>query len=452
MALVLVCAFGLLLTSAGGASRADLMAQAIVRAGAFVALAMVLLFQPIGVWRGARPVAWLLGATILLVGVQLVPLPPALWQALPGRALFAEAAVLAGRPQPWRPLSLVPSATVNALGSLSVPLAVFVLALGLRSRERQVLPTLVLAQISMVALIAVLQASGFNIDVPLADLAPGEVSGSFSNRNHFAVFMALGSVIAPYWALMHPGGLAWRAPVAIGLVLVFLLLILASGSRVGLTAGSVAIVFAAVGTWRGLRAAAVRLPRWAAPALIGSALLAVLGLTLVSVGARRAASIERLATLSVGEDLRSRSFSTITQMISDYFPVGTGFGSFDPIFRLHEPDRLLRLTYLNHAHNDVLEVVLDGGMAGALLLLCCLSWWAFASVQAWRRPALGNLAQPGSVMVLVLLIASLFDYPLRTPLMMEILIVAALWLATSKAPIDPSSTRTRRSAPPRPLP
>ncbi|MGL1423567.1 hypothetical protein ACSTJ1_00050, partial [Vibrio parahaemolyticus] len=69
-----------------------------------------------------------------------------LWQALTGRDLVAAAAI--GGNQPWRPLSLVPGATLNAAMSLVVPAATLLLLAGCREREVRVwLPAAVLALI-----------------------------------------------------------------------------------------------------------------------------------------------------------------------------------------------------------------------------------------------------------------------------------------------------------------
>ncbi|MBW7449480.1 hypothetical protein C0101_015670, partial [Staphylococcus aureus] len=56
----------------------------------------------------ARPVVIILTLALLLVFLQLLPLPPGLWEALPGRQPFMQAAAVSGQPQPWRPLAIVP--------------------------------------------------------------------------------------------------------------------------------------------------------------------------------------------------------------------------------------------------------------------------------------------------------------------------------------------------------
>src|SRR5690606_17172300 len=119
--------FGLLVTLlvllwiAGGASRADVIGQVVVRGGSWTILIAFTLFAARPSWASVRPVALFVLAAMALATLQLVPLPPSIWTEMPGRDLLMQAAVVSGEKQPWRPLSISPAATVNALSSLIVP-------------------------------------------------------------------------------------------------------------------------------------------------------------------------------------------------------------------------------------------------------------------------------------------------------------------------------------------
>ena len=80
-----------------------------------------------------RPLAMvlLIGLTVALPLVQLVPLPPYVWSALPGRDLLFQSFELIGISKSWFPISLAPSRTLTALLSLIPVLAILVLASGL---------------------------------------------------------------------------------------------------------------------------------------------------------------------------------------------------------------------------------------------------------------------------------------------------------------------------------
>lgn len=431
LSFVVFCALLATLWIAGGASRADALGQVVVRGAAWLLLIVAALFGERPSPAGARPIFVLLAAATGLALVQLVPLPPAIWQALPGRAALAEAATISDQAQPWRCWSIVPSATFNAASSLIVPLATLLFLVGLNEAERSWLPGLILALITTSSFVGLLQFSGAGFNNPLINDTIGQPSGTFANRNHLALFLAIGCLLAPLWAFSGERRAGWRGPVSFGLVLLFVLVIVAIGSRAGLLLGALALALGLLLVRHDIRRELNRAPRWVFPLLI-AALLGVIGLfVLLSIAADRADTINRALSLNPGEDLRRRGLPTVLAMIRMYFPMGSGLGGFDPIFRMHEPFNLLQPTYFNHAHNDLLEVVLDAGLPGLGLLLGSLGWWAVASVRAWSggdgvRHALPKL---GSAIILLIVVASAFDYPARTPMMMAIIVVAAVWLA-----------------------
>ncbi|WP_375390888.1 O-antigen ligase family protein [uncultured Sphingomonas sp.] len=418
---------------AGGASRADAIGQIVVRAVAWTLLVIGILFGERPSLQGVRPVLILLTAALLLALIQMVPLPPGLWQAMPGRGVLAEAAAASGQPQPWRPWSIVPGATFNAASSLVVPFVTLLFAAGLKQSERALLPGLLLGLVAASFFVGLLQFATGGLHNPFVNDTPGEVSGTFANRNHFALFLALGCILAPLWAFFGGRLPGWRAPLALGLTLVFALMLLVTGSRAGLVLGAIALATGLPLVSRGLRRELRHYPRWTFPVLVFGLLALVAIVVLASVAADRAVSIDRILEVDQGQEMRVRGLPTVLAMIHTYFPFGSGLGGFDPLFRMHEPFELLKLTFFNHAHNDVIEVVLDAGLAGACLLACAVGWWGWASVRAWRAGPRGTLAQAGSAILLLNLLASLVDYPVRTPAMMAMVVIAAVWLSDDGA-------------------
>lgn len=423
LAFVLLCLMFVVLWVGGGASRADVFGQVVVRGAAWAILVFAAIWAERPNWRRAPAPIMILFSAALLVSVQLIPLPPNLWEALPGRSILTVAAKIAGEAQPWRPIAIVPSAALNALSSLVVPFTILLLAIGLRKSEEDWSVGVLLALVIASTLVGLLQFTGVGFDHPLINDTPGDVNGGFANRNHFALFLAIGCLVAPVWALS--GGRRWRLPVALGLVLLFVLTILATGSRAGMLLGVIALATAVPLARK--RLTLYRAPRWLWPlVLIG--LVSTVGLfVLLSVMADRAASIDRAFALDAAQDMRARGLPTVLTMLRTYFPIGAGFGGFDPIFRMFEPFELLKPSYFNHAHNDYLEVILDGGLAGGLLLGAALLWWAFASVRAWRKKA--SVEQLGSAILLLVLVASITDYPARTPMVMAVVALSGVWLS-----------------------
>ncbi|WP_171009509.1 O-antigen ligase family protein [Sphingomonas sp. 2SG] len=420
---ILLAAFLIVLWLAGGASRADVLGQVLVRGAAWGLLILAALFSPRPQVREAGAVAYLVLAAVLLPTLQLVPLPPAIWESLSGRTVFMQA--VEGT-QPWRPWSIVPGATWNALGSLIVPVAALVFVTTLRERERRWLPDMILALITVSTLVGLLQFSGVRFNNPFINEGVGAVNGTFANRNHFALFLTIGCILVPVWAFQGSRHRIRRIPIALGLLLLFILVILASGSRAGLGLGVFAVGLGLAIVWKDMHQMLRGAPRWTLPAIILGIVTVISIFVLVSVVAGRAQSITRVLSVDPSADMRSRALPTIMTMIETYFPWGSGFGGFDPIFRMHEPFNLLKLTFFNHAHNDFLEVVLEGGIFGAALLLGALIWWGMASLRAIRSG--DRLQRLGTGILLLVIIASGFDYPARTPLIMAICIIAAWWL------------------------
>ncbi|MGR6331254.1 O-antigen ligase family protein [Sphingomonas sp. XXL09] len=435
-----LCLLFAVMVVAGGASRGDVAGQLVVRAVCWGLLIVVIVVGDRPTLNTARPVALLLLAATVLTVLQLIPLPPALWSALPGRDILLQAATLSGQPQPWRPWSIVPDATFNALQSLVVPATTLLLLCSIRPAERAWLPGLLLCVVLISAIFGVLQLTGAGLGNPLINDTPGVISGSFANRNHYALFLALGCLLIPGWVFANGRRASWRVPTGLGLLLLFSLMILATGSRAGIGIGILAIVAAVVLAWQDIGRNLRRTRPWVRPALITGIVTLVLAFVAISVAADRATSISRIFAVDPGQDMRGKALPTVLSMISEYFPVGSGLGGFDPIFRMHEPFGLLKLTYFNHAHNDFLEVALDAGLPGLVLMIAALGWWGWASARAWRRQAAPSLlSRSGSASVLLLILGSIIDYPLRTPMMMAVLMVAAVWLTGHSSDTHPSA-------------
>lgn len=342
-----------------------------------------------------------------------------------------EAAVLTGNEQPWRPLSISPSGTTNALASLIVPAVVLLLAANLTREQHWRIAIFVLALVGAGAVLGVLQFSGANFDNPLINTPPGSVAGNFANRNHFAVFLAIGAVLALAWAFRDETP-PWKAAAAFGLIVIFILMVLATGSRSGVIVGLSGIVLAFFAFRRRAVQQFKAIPRKTTLPIVIVVIAVVIGAIWLSVGLDRAASVDRASTLDSETDLRLQIWPIVLDLSQNYFPVGTGFGTFDPVFRVSETDGLLNPQYINLAHNDWLQIFLEGGLIGLGVLSAALVWFVRRSFQAWistSGPGSARLLQKaGSIVVALIFAASVTDYPARTPLVMALLALAAIWL------------------------
>jgi len=377
-------------------------------------------------------------AIFVLVGAQLVPLPPSFWRNMPGREIVTEIDGLAGLGDVWRPMSLTPGATWNAFYSLFVPLAALLLMVQLRRSERgQLLPILIGVGL-LSALMGVFQViGGDDSSFYFYQITnSGSAVGLFANRNHAAVFLACMFPMLAVFASTNARTIeqarfrTWAAVVA---CLFIVPLILVTGSRGGLLTGLVGLVSIPLLYHQPVVANPPKrkAARFNPVYLVGT--LGTVCLGLLTILLARAQAFDRLLAFDQKEEARFLMWRPIAAMAYKYFPFGSGFGSFEQVYQLDEPSAQLRTTYVNHAHNDVLEVYLTGGAGAVALLALGVALWAYSSWSVWtdRRKANSSgidYARLGSVLLLILGLASVADYPLRVPSIACFAIVAAIWL------------------------
>ncbi|MEC9068332.1 MAG: O-antigen ligase family protein [Pseudomonadota bacterium] len=404
------------------------------------------------------PLVLIAGAAVILAVAHLLPLPPALWQALPGRETVVAIDHALGWSELWRPLTLDPQASRNALMALVTPCAVMVLAIQLDERQRELLLTFLLALGALTALWGILQLMG-NPRGPLYLYSKTSYSfpvGLFANRNHQAVFLV--SLIPLLYAWVRLGHGSWtdirssrgrRGSVAIGGMLVLIPLVLIAGSRAGLLTlvlalcGTAALlVLAPAGRARNSRTR--RLARWG-PAMVGAA--AIAGLVLVTIGVGRDRAFERLLGADSLGGLRADLLPATWDIALRHLPWGSGIGSFDDVYRMYEPDGLLMPSYVNHAHNDVIELFMTGGVPALLILAFAMAFYVHRFWTLVRKRAAGLRAAPLSGAALlalaILFVASLIDYPLRAPAMASFAVLLSIW--ASKSTVEDAGTDARRS-------
>ncbi|MER8543502.1 O-antigen ligase family protein [Mesorhizobium sp. M1334] len=96
--------------------------------------------------------------------------------------------------------------------------------------------------------------------------------------------------------------------------------------------------------------------------------------------------------------------------MKDNWVAGVGFGNFQNAYQIYEREGMIFRQYVNHAHNEYLEIAFEGGVP-AILLMAVYFVLLFAALVRVRRDPLQKAA---FLSVSFLLIHSLVDYPLRT--------------------------------------
>lgn len=438
----------------GGGSRDDVASLVLLRpACAFFAAYALTVAEPGQIAPVRVPLLLLLALGVWMIA-QLIPLPPSMWSGLPGRAMVADLDKLVGLEGVWRPISLSPSKTMNALASLVVPISGLLLYAVLPVDDRRRIFGLLLAVAAISALFGIGQV-GTGGTGPLylySQTNEHDPVGLFANRNHDAVFLATMFLLASYLLSEHRR-LAFRGdrsvkPVLIAGVCVLVAgILLFSNSRAGLLIGLLSLGMALALYLAGR-------PRPERDDLVKHGIVrrylpiaAVLIVTVVALFLfARSTSIDRLVTQSAADDIRAKVFSQVAAMANDNWLFGTGFGSFEHIYRTYESSTWLNQNYLNNAHNDWLQWVIEGGLPAILVVLTFWAWVARKCWGYWRgregNPALVRLVATALGVLLLLLVASALDYPLRVPSMM---LYAILMVAFVADPPEPMVKVTRRS-------
>jgi O-antigen ligase len=121
------------------------------------------------------------------------------------------------------------------------------------------------------------------------------------------------------------------------------------------------------------------------------------------------------------DDARWAIAATTWQAVQSFFPTGAGFGTFVPVYahfeRLQDilPDR-----YVNHAHNEWLQLFLETGLLGMIVVAAAGFALFTRAAKVWSNP--DRLASPVDVtmaraaaIILVLVsLHSLVEFPMRT--------------------------------------
>ncbi len=361
----------------------------------------------------------LLALILIAVVLQLIQLPVAIWSALDGRDPLLQAMRITSGDVRAHSLSLDPQSSRRAAMALLPGAAMFVATaqLGLAGRARLAL-VLVLGAVAA-ALVGGVQAlqgvqTGLRFFPTSTD---GLAIGFFANRNHQADLMLTAIAMLP---VLVAATASWRQRRTIRWTLLAVGILLAAGLA-GTVSRTGAVLFLPV-------LVAVALMLWTAeemPPVQRRRALAIAAAVAVAFAiALTGELLPRLMTrFSLEDDRRYQFWPDVIYAIHQYFPAGSGLGTFDLVFRSVERLDIVESTYVNHAHNDYLELLLEFGAAAPILLLLFLAWLARPAVHAvrgHRQPLATTQARAGLCAIVVVMAHSVTDYPLRTETLMAV--------------------------------
>ncbi|MFJ6023040.1 O-antigen ligase family protein [Brevundimonas sp. NPDC092305] len=435
---------------AGGASRLHELRLALVELAALPVLVLAI-SKLLGGCPRPTPLAMLLiFGTAALPLVQLIPLPPSVWTALPGRDQAALALELSGLQPSWSALSFAPDKTWRSFLALLPPIAMFI-GVGLSgSADRGRLVHIILGFAVLSIVLATAQvASGGDQLYLWPTTSPGTVVGFFANRNHLATLCLLTMPLAAVMGARVLRRQDRSDKLTLWLSILFIcMMVLSLGvirSRMGVVllvptlAGSILAAWIASGGGR---------PKPLLLGLVGGATVAVGAIVIFAL----TPLLARFDTAGVREG-RFENWPIVAEAANTYLPLGSGLGSFDAVYRSVEPLELLDSTFFNQAHNEYLEIWLETGWLGAALICVFLVWFIRRSWTAWRaRPGRErDIQRAASIGIGVVLLHSAVDYPLRTETIAVIVAMMCALLdmaarSDEELTVDMKSARRRQRA------
>jgi O-antigen ligase len=382
-------------------------------------------------------------AGLLILGIlQMTPLPGAVVGVISPRAVEVRAASLPagealeienrllGRDSrtldPTPTLSIEADRTASALrtGAALALLLLIAVSVAHEAGGRRLAVALLISAAfqSLYGILVLASGHDFIWSVPKIHYL-NSATGTFVNKNHFAGLLEASLPVGLALILSRsrrrrgprPGSLRGRvveqlSPRGIRSLLLGLLLLvgiaglLLSLSRTGATLGIVALLVTVATAGReGLRTRLV----------VALVVVAVAAVPLAQLGAERFAErYSRSAddfTVSGG---RAVVWADTARMALDFPVVGTGFGTFAAVYPLYRSPEV-RL-FFDHAHNDALQALAEGGVIGVTLLALILVP-VFRRIVGAFTGAGGTLAIGFAAGLTALLLHELIDFNLHIP-------------------------------------
>jgi heme/copper-type cytochrome/quinol oxidase subunit 4 len=432
---VILSLLAVIVAFTGGASRSDAIQIVALRSFSSLFLIIALFYIRKENLKGNRTLVFLFLCFVLIAAIQLVPLPSWLWQSLPGRGDIFRLDVAIGLDGVWRPLTLTPTRSLNVIGSLVVPASGLLLALAVKVSSLTLLRIIAVLG-TFNAILGLLQiVSGNSSSLYLYEITNlGSPVGIFANENHAAIYAACSMLVVAALGLRVREGRSatWERLAYPAAFFLILLVSLVGGSRAGFAA-SIGVVGVSIAMLKmatrssGRRTTRDPILRWidGHPRFLLALPVLILSLTAVTfIALDRAPAFNHILSGDRFADLRWSLSPVILEMAEIHWLLGAGFGSFEQVYYIYEPSALLMPRYINQAHNDWVQLLIEGGLLAVFLLFGLIAWVAKSIVALSSHRSGGAKAIFWVSVFAILGLASLIDYPLRTPAFQ----LVAVWL------------------------
>lgn len=359
----------------------------------------------------------LFGSFLLLNILFLIPLPPEIWASLPGRSVISESYRVAGLDLSWFTISMTPEKSVYSIFHfLPVTSVLLITALSASQSENDKALTAVFAAVTLSVLLGLIQGLTGSELFYLYEFSHIRLSsGFFSNANHQACLLvmlipfAVSKALQPIPPTFQRNN-GWLEPrLAMAAFLIFIMVGVAlTQSVAGYALSAITLCMISLKAYQ----------KNHSPRFINIFLFALLaGLFVVDFVFLGRFMPELMRELeAAGSTSRQVMAKTTLSSAKIYFPVGSGPGSFEDIYRFHQPLTNINQSYPNQAHNDYVQIFLELGVLGAVIITFSITLLATYTLRSFFNNRKKSHFEPylAFVSLVVLAIHGAVDYPLRT--------------------------------------
>ncbi len=422
-----------------------------------LALLLLMISQPQRILVIPRYLRYFIVIFVSIPLLYLIPIPIDWWAVLPGREGYYEVLSLLEHQD-----VLFHSFSINSLATelsnlVIIPIAaIFMSCFFLNQKQLfDVIKFLILLG-ALQAIIGLMQFSTsidhwirFGIETHSTNAV-----GTYPNRNHFSglLEMILPLAIA-YWAICFNHRISkdsrhhWRTKLAyladkeslliagVGVVILLLILgVVFSRSRTGIALVMLCIFLSAI----------LLTPKLNRKRGIRGIVFLVTLVLVIAAQIGLAPVFQRFADQDPLTDSRWTIYRVTSDAISQYFPLGSGPGTYESVLLGFQPNNIQH--FINHAHNDYLEWMTELGIFSVILFIGFLSIISWKFIQLMRNKDWGdiNYIQMGcGIGIFLMLLHSLTDYNLRIPA--NALIFAFLCGVFLKSNHEPTKKRVIRN-------
>ena len=382
--------------------------------------------------KAAWPVFLLLGLYLLWLLLQTVQLPMAWIEQISPHAFALH--LMADPAAEYASISIAPYATEQKVLEAAFLAGLFFLLIYLvdsRTKVRWLIYTVLIAALAEVLYGTMMVLSGieYSFFIAKSDLLShiGSATGTFHSRNSLAAYLeialALGiGYMVSLLAKERTTG-SWRhksrqwIEVILGpkMRLRLLLILLCLGLVMTHSRGGNIAFFASLGVAGVLFLLFARKKPRATVIFLSS--LIILDIVLIGSWVGLSKVMTRLEQTSIQTELRDDVYRASIPVMQDYLFTGAGAGSFSQLMSGYKSDDLRGVgKEISYAFNDSIQIIVETGIVGFILLSGVVVYCFFIAIQRLRRDRSSlnhGLAFASLMGVTAIVIHSMVDYPMQ---------------------------------------